>query len=133
MNPTDYVNAAIRTAPNSGQQTAVIGYRIDCNEGINLLHASMGMVTESAEFQDMLKKHFIYGKPFDKVNAIEEIGDILWYIALAAKQMDVSIEHIMDVNIAKLRKRFPERFVETQAINRDTVAERTVLEDGARA
>lgn len=128
MNPAEYVEAAMRTAPNSTPQCAMIGSRVTWPDKIKLLHASLGMVTEAAEFQDALKKHFIYGKVLDKTNAIEELGDILWYVALACDSLDVSMERVMDINIAKLRARFPEKFVETEAINRNLDAERAVLE-----
>jgi hypothetical protein len=31
----------------------------------------------------MLKKHIMYGKEIDEVNAIEELGDSNWYEGLA--------------------------------------------------
>src|SRR3989304_5173811 len=45
-------------------------------------HAVKGLVTESAELTDALKKHLIYGKILDEVNLLEEAGDQLWYLAL---------------------------------------------------
>jgi NTP pyrophosphatase (non-canonical NTP hydrolase) len=97
-------------------------------DGVDLLHAGMGMTTEAGEFMDALKKHLIYGKPLDIVNLKEEIGDYLWYAAVALRAIGGSFEECMDLNIAKLRKRFPDKFTETEAIHRDTVAERKILE-----
>jgi NTP pyrophosphatase (non-canonical NTP hydrolase) len=93
-----------------------------------LLHAGMGLVTEAGEFMDALKKHLIYGKPLDTVNLNEEIGDALWYIAMALRVTGMSFEDCMQLNIDKLHKRFPDKFTETEAIHRDTVAERKILE-----
>jgi NTP pyrophosphatase (non-canonical NTP hydrolase) len=94
-----------------------------------LMHAAMGMVTESGEFIDALKKLTIYGKPIDKTNLVEEIGDCMWYVALACRALDVSLEDVMDRNIAKLRKRYPEKFTQEAALNRDLDAERKALEE----
>jgi len=88
-------------------------------EIIRLLHATLGMVTESAELADMLKKHIFYGKPFDMINAKEEIGDNLWYVGLAVDVLRTTMDEIMSLNIEKLRKRYPEKFDENKAINRD--------------
>lgn len=94
-----------------------------------LLHAAEGMCTESGEFIDMLKKHIYYGKKFDSVNAIEEIGDLLWYIAIACDELDVSIQQIMQINIDKLLARYPDKFSKEDAINRDLRKERALLEN----
>lgn len=93
-----------------------------------LTHAVTGICTESGEFLDMLKKHVNYGKPFDKVNAVEEIGDILWYIAIACDELDISLEAVMYMNIEKLKTRYPEKYTDEKAINRDVDKERNVLE-----
>lgn len=93
-----------------------------------LTHAVTGMCTESAEFLDMLKKHVNYGKPFDKVNAIEEIGDLLWYISIACDELGVSLEEVMQINIDKLKARYSDKYSDDKAINRDLERERNVLE-----
>jgi len=116
MNPSEYVKAAIRTecSYNSADE--------------RLLHGAMGMITEAGEIIDSLKKHIFYGKTLDKVNLVEEIGDTLWYIAILADELNMSIEDIMEININKLRKRYPEKFTQEAALNRDLDAERKVLE-----
>src|SRR5687767_705976 len=84
---------------------------------VRLLHAGMGLCTEAGEFLDMLKKHILYGKPLDEVNLKEELGDKLWYTALALDELKTTFEEVMDVNIAKLRARYPNKFTEHDAIN----------------
>ena len=81
----------------------------------DLLHASMGLVTEAGEFQDMLKKHVFYGKPLDEVNLKEEIGDLLWYCAIALEALDTDFQAVMQTNIDKLKARYPEKFTEEKA------------------
>lgn len=93
-----------------------------------LVHAGLGVVTEAGEYLDALKKAMIYGKDLDLVNLDEEAGDILWYIALHCRYRKISFSDLFEQNIAKLAARYPDKFTEAQAINRDIVAERAVLE-----
>ena len=98
-----------------------------------LLHVSMGLDTEAAEFTDQLKKHLFYGKPIDLVNLSEECGDILWYIAIACREMGIDFEFLMEQNIKKLQARFPGKFSAQHALERNLDAEREVLEQCSTA
>ncbi len=93
-----------------------------------LLHAALGISGESGELTDQIKKVFAYGKEFDQTNFIEELGDILWYIQLACNVLDTDLESLIRVNIDKLEKRYPGKFTQEAALNRDLPAERTTLE-----
>lgn len=95
---------------------------------VRLLHGSVGMCTEAAEFQDALKKHLFYGKPLDEVNLIEELGDALWYQAIICDELGVTFEEVMQKNSKKLMHRYKDGFSETQALGRDTEKEREILE-----
>jgi NTP pyrophosphatase (non-canonical NTP hydrolase) len=97
---------------------------------VRLLHAAMGLCTEAGEFMDMLKKHILYGKPLDEVNLKEELGDKLWYAALALDELKSTFEQVMETNITKLRARYPNRFTEQDALNRNLDKERKILENG---
>lgn len=97
---------------------------------VRLLHAAMGLCTEAGEFMDMLKKHILYGKPLDEVNLKEELGDKLWYAALALDELKSTFEQVMDTNITKLRARYPNKFTERDALNRNLDKEREILENG---
>ena len=44
----------------------------------DLVHAAMGLVTESGEFLDAIKKHMFYNKPLDKANLKEELDKCVW-------------------------------------------------------
>ena len=73
----------------------------------NLEHAVYGIMSEGGEIADCIKKHVIYNKPLDTENLREEVGDILWYIALLANSMEWNLEMIMAENNEKLEKRYP--------------------------
>tara|TARA_R110002126_G_scaffold210876_9_gene357411 strand:- start:295 stop:807 length:513 start_codon:yes stop_codon:yes gene_type:complete len=93
-----------------------------------VLHASMGLVTEAAELQDALKKASFYGKQLDITNIKEEAGDMLWYLALLFDAIGTDFETEQARVIAKLKARFPDKFTNEKAENRDLVTERAILE-----
>lgn len=98
---------------------------------VRLVHAMIGMVTEAGEFQDMMKKHLMYGKEIDRTNLVEELGDIMWYVGLACSELGVSLDEVMAINNAKLAARYGDVFTEEAALNRDLDTERKILEDGS--
>jgi NTP pyrophosphatase (non-canonical NTP hydrolase) len=84
----------------------------------DLQHALLGMTSEVGEIADAFKKHVIYGKPLDKANIAEEIGDVLWYLAIGAKAIGVSLDEIAAGNITKLQARYPEKYSDELAAAR---------------
>ena len=103
---------------------------IDKGHELNLLHAAMGIGTEAGEILDAFKRKLFYGKPLDVVNVKEEIGDVMWYVAILLRELDLDFEEILQLNIDKLRARFPDKFTEDKALNRDLDTERQILESG---
>lgn len=97
-------------------------------ETTDSLHCVIGIVTEAGELMDAFKKHIFYGKAFDTVNAGEEIADIMWYIANFCRINNLDFENLLQNNIDKLRIRFPDKFTQENAINRNLEAERKELE-----
>ena len=93
------------------------------------IHALMGLVTETGELVDAFKRFVFYGKPIDKVNIKEEIGDLFWYLAILCHAHGLNFEEVMAANIDKLRKRYPQKFIEEKALLRDLEGERQVLEN----
>lgn len=62
---------------------------------MDLMHAGLGMISETGELATMTKAHIFYGKPFDRTNAMEEMGDTMWFSALAAKSLDDDLGNIV--------------------------------------
>lgn len=94
----------------------------------DLVHAMLGCITESAEIAEHVRDVLSGVKPLDKVNLVEEFGDVLWYIAMGLRFVDSTFGEAFAKNIAKLRKRFPDKFTEEAAVIRDLDGERAVLE-----
>lgn len=96
-----------------------------------VLHAAIGLVTESGELMDALKKNMYYGKPLDVTNVKEEAGDILWYLAILFDAIGTDFGAEQGRVIAKLKARFPDKFTDELAANRNLELERNILEGKA--
>lgn len=89
-----------------------------------IFHAIIGIATESAELLQALSYDHI-----DRVNILEEFGDLCWYQAIGVDALGADLEvDVLDKIIAKLRARYPDKFTNEQAINRDVAKERAILE-----
>lgn len=96
--------------------------------GVDTLHGILGIVTEGVELIQAINKTIATKEEFDVVNMKEEIGDIMWYIALLCNTHNIDLKQVMQTNINKLKQRFPEKFTTDNANNRDLRAEREILE-----
>jgi NTP pyrophosphatase (non-canonical NTP hydrolase) len=54
-----------------------------------------------------------------KEHLIRELGDVLWYVATTAESLDTDLETVMQVNIDKLRARYPKAFDAERSIHRE--------------
>jgi len=84
----------------------------------DITHSAFGLAGEVGEFADCIKRWQIYGKELDRENAREEIGDILWFTALAANAFGWSLDEIAQENIGKLARRYPEKYTDELASSR---------------
>ena len=100
----------------------------DPNEGVLLLHSIVGITTEAGELLEMLYAACVENKAFDLVQFGEEVGDVQWYEAIGLKAAGLTFDKVQRLNIAKLRHRFPNKFTEHDANNRDLFGERAKLE-----
>lgn len=68
-------------------------------------HMVSGIITEIGEIVDAHKKHYAYGKHFDKINEQEELGDAWWYVAGLMEDCEFPTE---DTNLFDLESVMPE-------------------------
>jgi len=94
----------------------------------NVIHAIIGKATEAGELLEALRDCY-NGDVFDRINAIEEVGDGFWYDAILLDEMGASFSEAMRRNINKLKARFPDKFSSDNALVRNLEAERAILED----
>lgn len=97
-------------------------------KNIQVVHSVLGIVTEGGELVEMLLNHLKNGYPIDEINFVEELGDVEWYVAEGSKAVNIPMSSILGIVIAKLQKRFPEKYNNESAIIRDLTSERMLLE-----
>lgn len=123
MNLNEYQILAGRTMPEPGTQHWFSPNPFECveinNSHVDLLHASLGLAGEAGEVVEHVKKSMFYGKPLDALKIKEEAGDLLWYIAgPLCRALGCTLEELAAVNVAKLKKRYPDKYTAKAAIAR---------------
>jgi hypothetical protein len=94
---------------------------------IDLVHGIIGSATEVGELAEILLD-LLEGKAADRVNAIEEAGDIRWYLNRVLRWADCSDLQCEMTNIDKLHGRHGSSFDVFRDANRDLERERARLE-----
>ncbi len=107
------------------------GRETDLDVDPRMFHAIIGTATEATELMEALWDD-MNGAPLDLVNVLEEFGDINWYEAIASSATGIKLDDVLNANIDKLKKRFPEKFTSDEANNRDLTTERDTLETGLK-
>lgn len=83
-----------------------------------ILNGLMGLNGEAGEAIDILKKHLFQGHELDKSHLAKELGDVAWYLAISADAIGYDLETIFQMNVDKLRTRYPEGFDSEHSVNR---------------
>lgn len=123
MNGKEYQSLAMRT--NDGKATERLLDKYDmidffkqakCGKPCEnydlggILNGCLGLSGEAGEFNDMVKKWIFHEKPLNIDHAQKEVGDILWYIAMICHSFGWDMNQIMQINIDKLKARYPDGF-----------------------
>ena len=90
-------------------------------------HAILGIGTEAGELLDVVKRRKVYHQLLDMVNIKEEAGDLLHYIARLLDACGWTFEEVLEDNVMKLQKRYPDGYshkaglarADKQKINRE--------------
>lgn len=131
MEAKEYQNLAMRTNDGKGTERlkkwireetgaeykgdVMIENEIDAG---GLLNGCLGLSGEAGELNDIVKKWIFHKKPLDREHMKKEIGDVCWYIADICHSMGFDLGEIFQMNIDKLKARYPEGFSEQRANNR---------------
>jgi NTP pyrophosphatase (non-canonical NTP hydrolase) len=84
-----------------------------------LINGVLGLCGESGEVADIVKKATFQGHELDVAHIAKELGDVAWYLAVAANSIGYDLETIMQMNIDKLKKRYPEGFDSERSQHRE--------------
>lgn len=76
----------------------------------HLLNGVLGLAGESGEVCDLVKKWWAQGHEIDLAHIAKELGDICWYIAETATAIGYDLDTIMQMNVDKLKARYPQGF-----------------------
>lgn len=98
MRLQEYQELSARTMPEGNEEL--------------LTNWAFGLMGESGEFVDHLKKYLFHGHDLDLEYASKELGDILWYISAFCTTLGLNLDEVATQNIKKLKRRYPEGFSE---------------------
>lgn len=104
-NLNEYQLLALRTKPDLSRRDL-------------MLNAALGSTGEAGELSDAIKKHVYHNHPLPFENVAKELGDMMWYISLMAEVFGYTLQEIAEMNIEKLRTRYPEGFSTVDSIKR---------------
>lgn len=113
MTGNEYQKQAMRTNDERAQGRLVdrILAGIMHNQDVaGLVNGLMGLTGEAGELTDLFKKWIFHNAPLDEEHAKKEIGDVCWYIAMICHSMGWDLDKIMQMNIDKLKSRYPDGF-----------------------
>ena len=99
MEINEYQNEAMRTASGMNYENHSM-----------LINAALGLCGESGEVADIVKKATFQGHELDVEHVAKELGDVAWYLAVGARAIGYDLETIMQMNVEKLRARYPDGF-----------------------
>lgn len=111
MGFTEYQELASRTA-NEIKDTIADGPTLE------IVNYCFGLAGESGEFIDYLKKVLFHNHEIDYEIAKKELGDILWYVSQISRKLGFNLSDVAELNIEKLKKRYPEGFSTERSVNR---------------
>ena len=107
MNLKEYQIKSMRTLNNELSHEQLISNMI------------MGIVGETGEVVDIVKKAFYQGHELDMKHIEEETGDVMFYIVNLCNLLNLNLEEVIEKNYNKLLKRYPEGFSEERSVNRE--------------
>lgn len=88
------------------------------DRSMNLEHMVIGVCGEAGELADGIKKNSIYGKPLDRANIVEELGDLEFYMAGLRQMLGISRYETIAGNVNKLQARYKGGYSDAAAIER---------------
>ena len=117
MTGNEYQKLAMRTNDGNGTKRLEKALELnapECYKPIadigGLFNGCLGLSGEVGEFNDMIKKWIFHEKPLDIEHAKKELSDCLWYIAMICDSFGWQLDEIMQINIDKLKARYPQGF-----------------------
>ena len=109
MTINEYQKDALRTVESS---------KDGLSDNLRLLEGLLGLNGEAGECIDLYKKYLFQGHKLDERHVALELGDVAWYLAVAADAIGYDLETILRMNVDKRKARYPDGFDKNLSINR---------------
>lgn len=106
MTGTEYQQKAMRTASEKSKMDL-------------LENGVMGLCGEAGECIDVVKKYLYQGHKLDREKLKDELGDVLWYVAITCQALGITLDDVMEHNVKKLLLRYPDGFEAERSIHRE--------------
>lgn len=103
---------------NNYQELAMRTMNKNAKKEKQIINAALGLAGESGEVADLIKKWQFQGHELSAEKVKNELGDICWYIALMATALDFTLDEVLQMNIDKLKNRYPDGFEVERSIER---------------
>ena len=84
-----------------------------------MLYLALGLNGEAGEVAEAIKKAYFHGHELDRIALAKELGDVMWYIAVLSDELGFPLVEIAQMNITKLRARYPNGFSQEKSRNRE--------------
>lgn len=98
MQLDDYQRAALRTI------------NPELSDRDRLLDAGAGLAEEAAEVLGLIRKRVFQQRAVEESQLVEELGDALWCLAVAAHSLGIPLSTVAAANLSKLAERHPKGF-----------------------
>lgn len=102
---------------NEYQKLAARTMNDSLNHNESRMHALHGIASEVGEVHSLFQKTY-QGHPIDDEHLRKEIGDVLWFVAELCTVLGFNMGDIAQMNIDKLKARFPDGFDADKSLNR---------------
>lgn len=115
MNASEYQQLAARTLLDSPDHDVP-------DLGLMLVWNALGLAGEAGEVAEHIKKGVLHRHGIDRNQLQKELGDVLWYVAALCTKTGIDLGEVMQDNINKLRRRYPDGYSSKDSQRRiDTV------------
>ena len=89
-------------------------------EEYKVIYPALGLCGEAGEVAEKIKKTIRGDSSLDEVsgNIAGELGDVLWYLAILADDLGITLEQVAQWNVDKLQRRMQLNKIKGEGDNR---------------
>lgn len=93
-------------------------YRAKRKNGLEDMKKAVWYLNKYIELKEGHKKYRFQGHELDKAHLAKELGDVAWYLAVTAHAIGYDLETVLQMNVDKLRNRYPNGFEKERSLHR---------------